>query len=129
MLEVCKDIEIDTKPTPLSAEELQSRTANNSNELINGSMGRECQKLYSRLAQVISEKKDLLQSISSNWIRTKFCFRLLKSSLLCLRGVENSMQKNCEIRNWRWSISHCRQKMKKLDDKHKTNIDMFDFFS
>ena len=99
MLEVCKDIEIDTKPTPLSAEELQSRTANNSNELINGSMGRECRKLYSRLVQIISEKKDLLQSISSNWIRTKFCFRLLKSSLLCLRGVENSMQKNCEIRN------------------------------
>ena len=39
---------------------------------INGSMGRECQKFYSRLAQMGSEKKDLQQSISSNWIRKKF---------------------------------------------------------
>ena len=38
---------------------------------INGSMERECQKLYSRLAQLISEKRNLPQSISSNWIRTK----------------------------------------------------------
>ena len=53
---------------------------------VNGSMGRECQKCYSCLAQLISEKRDLLQSISSNWIRTKVCFGLLKSSLLCLRG-------------------------------------------
>ena len=35
---------------------------------INGSMGRECRKFYSRLAQMISEK----QRISSKWIRTKF---------------------------------------------------------
>ena len=54
---------------------------------INGSMGRECQKLYSRLAQMISEKRDLLQSISNNWIRTKVCLGLLKSSLLCLRAL------------------------------------------
>ena len=31
-------------------------------------------KFYSRLAQLISEKRDLLQSISSNWIQTKVCF-------------------------------------------------------
>ena len=35
---------------------------------INGSMGRECRKFYSRLAQMISEK----QRISSKWIQTKF---------------------------------------------------------
>ena len=47
---------------------------------INSSMGRECQKFYSHLAQMISKKKGLPQSISSNWIRTKVCFGLLKSS-------------------------------------------------
>ena len=52
---------------------------------INGSMGRECLKIYSRLARIIFEKRDLPQSISSNWIRTKVFFGLLKSSLLCLR--------------------------------------------
>ena len=33
---------------------------------IYGIMGRECQKFYSRLEQMIAEKGDLLQSISSN---------------------------------------------------------------
>ena len=45
---------------------------------VNSSMGREWQKFYSCLAQVISEMRDLPQSISSNWIRTKVCFGLLK---------------------------------------------------
>ena len=33
---------------------------------INGIMGRECQKFFSRLEQMICEKRDLPQSISSN---------------------------------------------------------------
>ena len=36
--------------------------------LIKGSMERECQKFYWRLAQIISENRDLPQMISSNWI-------------------------------------------------------------
>ena len=55
MSELCKDTEIQPKLTPLSGEELQARTSNNSNESINGSRGRECQKCYSRLQQMISE--------------------------------------------------------------------------
>ena len=99
MSEACKDTEIEPKLTPLSGEELQGRTSNNSNSLqqchvmneqekkraynerilqidhdtftplrfsIYGIMGRECQKFYSRLEQMIAEKGDLLQSISSN---------------------------------------------------------------
>ena len=42
---------------------------------ISGSVGGECQKFYWRLTQMISEKRDLLQSISSTWILTKVCFR------------------------------------------------------
>ena len=68
MSEVRKDTEIDPKLTPLSGEELQGRASNNSNESINGSMGRECHMFYSRLAQMISKKKDLPLSISSNRI-------------------------------------------------------------
>ena len=51
-----------------------------------GNMGRECDMFYSRLSQLISDKRNLLKSITMNWIRTKVCFALLKSSLLCLRG-------------------------------------------
>ena len=51
-----------------------------------GSMGRECDMFYSWLSQLISDKRNLLKSITMNWIRTKVCFALLKLSLLCLRG-------------------------------------------
>ena len=64
---------------------------------INGSMGTECQKFYSRLEQLISEKRDLPQSTSSNWIRTKLCFGLLKSSLLCLKGSRTVCRKAAEF--------------------------------
>ena len=53
---------------------------------IHGSMGRECKTFYARLAELISEKRKTPSSITSCWIRTKLCFALLISSLLCLRG-------------------------------------------
>ena len=64
---------------------------------INDNMGRECQEFYSRLVQLISEKRDLPQWISSNWIRTKVCFGLLKSSLLCLRALRTVYRKAAEF--------------------------------
>ena len=64
---------------------------------INGIMRRECQKFYSRLKQMISENRDLPQSFSSNYIRTKVCFGLLKSSLLCSRGSRTVCRKTAEF--------------------------------
>ena len=55
---------------------------------IYGSMGRECRRFYSRLSDLLSEKRHLRKSITMNWIRTKICFALLKFSLLCLRGSQ-----------------------------------------
>ena len=51
-----------------------------------GSMERECNTFYSRLSQLLSDKRNLSKSIAMNWIRTKVYFALLKSGLLCLRG-------------------------------------------
>ena len=65
--------------------------------LINGSMGRECQKFYSHFAQMLSEKRDHPQSISSNWIRTKVSFGLLTWSMLCLRGSRTVCRKTAEF--------------------------------
>ena len=92
---------------------------------VNGSMERKCQKFYSRLAQVISEKKNLLQSISSHWIRIKVCFVLLKSSLLCLRGSRTVCRKTAEF-EIDVDVSHTVAIIYKLDDNHKTNIDTFE---
>ena len=54
---------------------------------IYGSMGRECRTFYSRLSDLLSEKRDLPKSITMNWMRIiKICFALLNSSLLYLKG-------------------------------------------
>ena len=65
--------------------------------LINGSMGTECQKFYSHFAHMLSEKRDHPQSISRNWIRTKVCFGLVTSSMLCLRGSRTVCRKTAEF--------------------------------
>ena len=49
-------------------------------------MGRECTKFYSKLAELLSDKHKQSKSLTVNWIRTKVCFGLSKSCLLCLRG-------------------------------------------
>ena len=77
------------------------------------------------LSQMMSEKRDLPQSISSNWIRTKVCFGLLKSSLLCLRRVGKYAEKQ---RNLKLKLMYLTLPPKyKLDGNHKTNIDTFEF--
>ena len=91
---------------------------------VNSSMGRKCQKFYSRLAQ-ISEKENLPSSISSNWIRTKVCFGLLISSLLCLRWSRTVCRKTVEF-EIDVDVSHTVAIIYKLDDNHKTNIDTFE---
>ena len=49
---------------------------------IYGSMSRE----GSQLSDLLSEKRNLPKSVVANWVRSKVCFALLKSILLCLRG-------------------------------------------
>ena len=64
---------------------------------IYGSMGRECHKFYSRLSDLLSEKRNLPKSVVANWVRSKVCFALLKSSLLCLRGSRTVCRKVSEL--------------------------------
>ena len=60
---------------------------------IHGGMARECSTFYSRLSELIANKKNAPFSITVSWIRTKICFALLSSSLLCLRGSRNIYRK------------------------------------
>ena len=60
-------------------------------------MGRECHKFYSRLSDLLSEERDLPRSVVANWVRSKVCFALLKSSLLCLRGSGTVCRKASEL--------------------------------
>ena len=57
---------------------------------IYGGMGRECQTFYHRLDEMIAEKQNAKLPIVISWLRTKICFSLLKSCLLCIRGSRRS---------------------------------------
>ena len=54
-----------------------------------GGMGRECITFYKRLSTLISEKRQENLSSVSTWIRTRICFALLRSTLMCLRGTRH----------------------------------------
>ena len=164
---VCKDVKIEAKLTPLTGKELESRTANTTNEArrnirargvwergqqgflylrvsdpnaccylnkslkqcrvmndqekkraynervlqiehgtftllffsIYGNTRRDCHTFYSRSFYLLSEKRDLPKSITMNWIRTKICFALLKSSLLYLRGFRTVCRKVAKFKS------------------------------
>ena len=53
--------------------------------------------VHSRLSDLLSEKHDLPKSITMNWIQTKICFALLKSSLLSLKGSQTVCRKVAEF--------------------------------
>ena len=44
------------------------------------------QKFYSKLAELLTDKRKESKSLTVNWLRTKLCFGLIKSCLLCSRG-------------------------------------------
>ena len=51
-----------------------------------GGMAGECMRYHSRLAELLSTKKEEDYSTTMSWIRAKVSFALLRSALLCLRG-------------------------------------------
>ena len=53
---------------------------------INGGMARECKKFFSRLTEMVAEKRNVHVSVATSFIRTKLSFSLLRSMLLCIRG-------------------------------------------
>ena len=46
---------------------------------------------------MILEKRELHQSVVTNWIRTKISFALLKSALLCLLGSRSISRNMCFV--------------------------------
>jgi len=52
-----------------------------------GGMGVECKRYHSRLAELVAAKKGESYATTMSWIRTRVSFTLLRSALLCLRGL------------------------------------------
>ena len=51
-----------------------------------GGFGVETSKFVTKLAEKTATKKNLSQSVVSNYIRTKISFQLVKSQVACIRG-------------------------------------------
>ena len=51
-----------------------------------GGMSYECDRFVKRLSELISEKLEEKPHLTKNFIRTKYSFSLLRTTLLCLRG-------------------------------------------
>ena len=54
-----------------------------------GGMSQECQRYHSRLAELISSKKQEDYATTIAWIRTKVSFAILRTALVCLRGTRS----------------------------------------
>ena len=61
-----------------------------------GGMSRECAHFYNRLADKISEKRNISNSRGRAWIRTKLSFSLLRSTHLLIRGSRSTKQFSVE---------------------------------
>ena len=65
-----------------------------------GGSSRETERFISVLASSIAEKRKLAGSITTNWLRSKISFALLRSAILCVRGSRSLRKKqtgNIEI--------------------------------
>ena len=62
-----------------------------------GGMGPKAKCFYSRLAELISEKKKQPRNYIVAWMRCRLSFSLLRSALLCLRGTRYSAPKSTNI--------------------------------
>jgi len=52
-----------------------------------GGMAVECNRYHSRLAELVATKKDESYATTMSWIRARVSFALMRSALLCLRGL------------------------------------------
>ena len=53
---------------------------------VNGGMGKEANKCYSRIAEKLAEKRDEPYLVMMYWIRRKISFSMMKSIIMCIRG-------------------------------------------
>ena len=64
-----------------------------------GGMADECLRYHSRLAELLSAKKQENYATTISWVRAKVSFAILRSALLCLRGSRTPRRRNLDIKD------------------------------
>ena len=59
-----------------------------------GGMAKECSKFYSRLSEMIAEKRDQLYSVIASLIGRKIYFSLIRSTGMCIGGSRSVTSSN-----------------------------------
>ena len=59
-----------------------------------GGIGKEGNKFYNRLAELLAAKKNQQLSAMTSWIRRKLVFALINSLWMCIRGSRRAFQTN-----------------------------------
>ena len=70
-----------------------------------GGMGRECRKFYTRLTEMIAEKRKQPYPLIAAWLKRKICFSLMRSISLCIRGSRTTKNPSYDTRALLTSIS------------------------
>ena len=57
---------------------------------VNGGMGKEASKCYSRIAEKLGGKRDKPYSVMMSWIRRKISFSMVKAIIMCISGSRSA---------------------------------------
>ena len=72
-----------------------------------GGMGRECKQFYKRLSELLADSRNEHLSITTNWVRRKVIFALIRSVVLYLRGSRIPWNKDHLSSSIDHSVSNC----------------------
>ena len=64
-----------------------------------GGMAEECLRYHSRLAELLSAKKQESYATTISWVRAKVSFAILRRALLCLRGSRTPIRRNLDVKD------------------------------
>ena len=64
-----------------------------------GGLAGECLRYHSRLAELLSAKKQESYATTIAWVRAKVSFAILRSALLCLRGPTTPRRRNLDVKD------------------------------
>ena len=73
-----------------------------------GGVGFEGNRFLKRLNELIADKMNEHISVVTNFTRTRYCFALLRSTLLCIRGSRSHKVRSLEDTDFKLAVSEAR---------------------
>ena len=90
-----------------------------------GGMADECLRHHSRLAELLSAKKQESYATTISWVRAKVSFATLLSELLYLRGWRTPRRRNLDVKDRDLKIERVKQDFPRLNSYRYFIIEMY----